>query len=237
MGEAFAVHLTNALGILVSTLKNTLKTQKSSVDSTLGGWERVINKAGQALWKNTATGATSKGIRAEDNSYVNPDFYKNNPPEFNAWVNQWKSGDKSLNWLQYKAKHGVTSDVASRATGGIVDELFTILNERGGELVTLPNGSLVHTAQETDRMLSQSLAMTSPSNPFLSGSGAGSRGTTVIQNTNNTREGDVFHFHGDMHFGDQKVADDFFAEIDRRSGRKTELGRRGMLPTDELPVW
>ena len=40
-----------------------------------------------------------------------------------------------------------------RATGGLVNENVTLVGERGPELVSLPTGSRVHTANQTKNMM------------------------------------------------------------------------------------
>jgi hypothetical protein len=60
------------------------------------------------------------------------------------------------------------------------------------------------------------------------------RGETVV---NNVEHGDTFHFHGDINIGDKQTAQDFFDEVDRRSGRRTQLARRGMVPAGDQRLW
>jgi tape measure domain-containing protein len=48
----------------------------------------------------------------------------------------------------------VSEAIPGRATGGIVNEPFTLVGERGPEIVSLPTGSRVHTASQTKSMLS-----------------------------------------------------------------------------------
>lgn len=164
------------------------------------GWEMLND----GFWRSVKSGAIQKGILAEDNSYVNPSFYQN-----------------AAQWREKNAK------VAGRANGGLVNELFTMINERGGELVSLPNGSFVHTAAETKNMV----------NPF-SGQGAG----TMVVNNTNTREGDTYNF-GDVVIEAPDAAtgraavDRLFEQVDRRAGHRQQLAQRGMVSTDDPRFW
>lgn len=52
-----------------------------------------------------------------------------------------------------RARERLNEEVPGRATGGIVTEPFTLVGERGPEIVSLPRGSRVNTAGETRRMM------------------------------------------------------------------------------------
>ncbi len=120
------------------------------LSAAVGRWEEI--DIGNAVnFRNTQTGAVQPGIRAEDNSYVNPDFYANNPPSFNRWkeymhregsaifrslANKWDPEDRYTDWLEWQARgmaHGGTAWGDSR----------TLVGEYGAEMLTLPSGAQV----------------------------------------------------------------------------------------------
>ena len=147
------------------------------------------------------------------------------------------------------------SAIVPRAAGGMIGAgEYTLVGELGPELVKLPTGSWVHTARQTSRMFRNQQALqrrfsahrspyTAPPTSLGSASysppsfgrnesNLGSSTTSGGAGTTNN-----FHFHGDVVIGDKKAGEDFFAEIDRRAGRRTSLATRGMYPTDDTRPW
>lgn len=133
--------------------------------------------------------------------------------------------------------------LVARATGGMVNPWeYTLVGERGPEIVKLPEGAFVHTATQTANMLRQSaqnsLSQTAMTNPLAAGVGGG----TMVINNNNTREGDSYTF-GDVIIqapdadSGRASVDRFFEQLDRRAGHKQELAKRGMVPTNDPTFW
>jgi len=123
---------------------------------------------------------------------------------------------------------GQYSGIVGRATGGRsgLGEL-TLVGEQGPELVGLPTSSYVMTARQTERMFRESQA--GGGNPLLiMAQNDNPSGNTT---TNVEHQGHVINIYGDMHFGSERTAQDFFDAIDRESGVRLELARRGMRPS------
>lgn len=144
------------------------------------------------------------------------------------------------------------SAIVPRARGGMVGAgEYTLVGELGPELVQLPVGSWVNTARQTSRMfrnqLNASRHFSSPPAPYYHSPGmATPRMYGPPSISRNEPQGSVnvngnvtnnYNFHGDIVIGDKKAGDEFFAEIDRRMGRRTNLATRGMYPTDDTRPW
>ncbi len=84
------------------------------LSGAVGRWERVND----TQFRNTQTGAVQQGIRAEDDTYVNPDFYSSASDQFKRWsaYNEARpaTGNAYITWTQWQARgmaHGGTSAV------------------------------------------------------------------------------------------------------------------------------
>lgn len=93
------------------------------------GRSTVINAAVNVVRQAQAAAAAqakqqtltfNKGLRAEDGSRVNDNFYRNNPPEFERWKKLWTSGDRSQNWTTFK-RDG--EDAGNAFIGGVRNSL------------------------------------------------------------------------------------------------------------------
>lgn len=180
MDAGLAQGISNGQSAVVDAAVSVAQAAIDAYASTMkNGWTNV----GDGSWQSGSTGVVQKGILAEDGSYVNPDFYKNNPPEFELWKKLFLSGQTSTQWPQYKAR--------GYASGGTVRSDTARMGELGPELLrypsgktgmattdglyTVPLGTYVFTAAQTKRM------MRSWDGPAYANGGRVARPATPIQ--------------------------------------------------------
>jgi phage-related minor tail protein len=119
---------------------------------------------------------------------------------------------------------------AAAATGGWRKGGQSVLvGEEGPEVVWFPTNGYVYTAPETAQMASlmSGASQTSPNITSPSFGASSSNGDTITS----VKGGDI-HLHGDVIIADQKSAKTWWDEMDRRTGKKNEMAKRGMVPTD-----
>lgn len=118
------------------------------------------------------------------------------------------------------------------ASGGRVTTPFQLVGELGRELVSLPMGSRVFSASQTENILAEAFK------PSVNMMAATVEMPNSIQMETDSRSsqssgGDtiVVNFNGDMNIRDQRDIELLVDEIDRELGRRSQNAKRGMMGT------
>jgi hypothetical protein len=122
--------------------------------------------------------------------------------------------------------------VSAFASGGWAQRgEVALVGEEGPELVYFPTTGYVYNAPSTADM-----AASVSENPLSSGTRV--RHDRLSESPSVVATGDTnLHFHGDIVINDKAAAREFFNELDRRTGKKTEMARRGMIAIDDTRTW
>jgi hypothetical protein len=118
------------------------------------------------------------------------------------------------------------------ASGGIVKSPFQLVGELGRELVSLPVGSRVFSASQTENILGEAFK---PSVNMMAASVEMPSSLQVESDPRSAQSGGgdtiVVNFNGDMNIRDQRDIELLVDEIDRELGRRTQNAKRGMMGT------
>jgi TP901 family phage tail tape measure protein len=107
-----------------------------------------------------------------------------------------------------------------------------LVGEEGPEVVWFPSNGYVYTAPETAQIAE------SINNPFRGNTSSSNNShTTSPSSVSTVRGGDTYHFHGDIVLANREAGRDFFTELDRRTGKKTEMAKRGMTAVEDTRSW
>ena len=210
----------NNLGILfeeqvMPLLTESLLGNQTSLDTFIAGWSTETTAAASAISAEAAKAANSliaSGISmAQDVALAVMLAGSNNP----TYVDPLAPGANPYH-----------------ASGGIVSSPFAMVGELGRELVSLPMGSRVFSASQTEDILSESFKPT-VNMMATSVEMPSSLQVETDSRASQSSSGDniVVNFNGDMNIRDQRDIELLVDEIDRELGRRTQNAKRGMAGT------
>ncbi|MDP9358913.1 MAG: hypothetical protein M3R02_27270, partial [Chloroflexota bacterium] len=157
LGEGVAVGLEQSLPLVQQQADAVVGVAIQAKQQVQAIWEEI--DIGNAVnFRNTQTGAVQTGIRAEDNSYVNPDFYRHlgegierNPAGglrvirgsmFEMWQKYLREtghydAAHNFDWFKRAYPHGYAHGGTAWGDGR------TLVGEYGAEMLKLPSGAQV----------------------------------------------------------------------------------------------
>jgi hypothetical protein len=120
-----------------------------------------------------------------------------------------------------------------RASGGLITSPLTLVGELGRELVSLPMGSRVFSASQTENILGEAFRPTV--NMMAASIDMPSSLSVETDSGSNNKSGGgdniIVNFNGDMNIRDQRDIELLVDEIDRELGRRSQNAKRGMMGT------